>query len=145
MTVKQIQSLAVVNIGTLLFTALQDKTVQDSILELNTKVQLLGLGENSEGIKLSDIGGGYSPVTLALHPEKTRDKVTLHDTGEFYDSFKLIPESLGDFEMTADPKKDDTNLFTEWGKEIVGLNNENYIKALKIIERKVLSLIIGNV
>lgn len=141
MTLAQIERFSNANVSNLLVLALRDSEVQRAILDLNTQAQLFDLGEDSEGIKLSAIGGSYSPVTLALHPEKTKDKVTLNDTGQFYDSFKLTPESNGDFKIISNPIKDGSSLFERWGDKVEGLNEGNYQKALKIIERKVLEII----
>ena len=64
----------------------------------------------------------YYPQGLHLLPPDR--SVTLKDTGDFYLSFSVIPFK-GGFEITANPIKDDTNLFEEWGKEILGLNQVN--------------------
>ncbi|PHR23552.1 MAG: hypothetical protein COA36_16610 [Desulfotalea sp.] len=142
MTIAQIQRFAKASISDLLVMALRDSQVQDAILELNTQAQLFDLGEDSEGIKLSAIGGSYSSVTLALHPEKSKDKITLRDTGKYYDSFKLTPESTGDFKITSNPNKNGRSLFERWGDKVEGLNEGNYQKALDIIEQKVLEIIL---
>ncbi len=141
MTVAQIERFARANVSNLVVLALRDSEVQQEILDLNTQAQLFDLGQDSEGVKLSSIGGDYSPVTLRLHPEKKKDVVTLKDTGDYYDTFKLTPESSGDFKISSNPMKDGTNLFDRWGDKIEGLNNENYVKALEIIERKVIEII----
>jgi len=105
---------------------LSDGAIKKQIEDWNRQ-QLLD-GENSLGIKLSDIGGGYSEYTLYLHPEKKKDVVNLYDTGEFHDSIKVAIDN--DLIFTANPlKRDDdgrvTNLFKEWGDDIIGLNDEN--------------------
>src|SRR5690606_34282670 len=102
---------------------------KELVIYLNTQKQLFEKGENSLGEKLSDIGGGYSPVTLLEaqrkgRPKKGQDHVDLRDTGEFYDSFAVIPYK-GGFEIEADPIKEETNLFEEWGVDVVGLNEES--------------------
>jgi hypothetical protein len=142
MTVADITKFATKDISSLLVLALRDSQLQQSILDLNTQAQLFDLGQDSKGIKLSSIGGNYSPVTLALHPEKVANRITLYDTGDYYDTFKLTPDSTGDFSITSNPIKDGDSLFDSWGDDIEGLNNENLIKAIMIIERKVLELIL---
>lgn len=141
MDVAQIIRFANSSISNLIVLALRDNEVQRQIIELNTIAQLFNLGEDSEGVKLSSIGGEYSPVTLRIHPEKKADRVTLYDTGEFYDSFSIKPESDGDFQINSDPIKNGVNLFDRWGDKVEGLNNDNYVKALKIIEQKVIEII----
>jgi hypothetical protein len=103
---------------------------QTLVIKLNTEglptSQLYQLGEDSTGRTLESIGGGYSPFTIEEKKRKGQptDRVTLKDTGDFYLSFSVIPFK-GGFEITANPIKDDTNLFEEWGKEILGLNQVN--------------------
>lgn len=105
---------------------LSNRAIKEQVEEWNRE-QLLE-GRNSLGIKLSDIGGEYSEYTLQLHPEKKKDVINLYDTGEFHESIKVKIEN--DLLFTADPIKVDdngriTNLFEEWGEDIIGLNEEN--------------------
>jgi hypothetical protein len=105
---------------------------QDLVVELNTKDQLYNKGEDSKGERLSDIGGDYSPVTMQIaednfRPKKSKKDINLYDTGDFYNSFRVTP-FVGGFDIDADPIKDDTNLFSEWGVDIVGLNEQNLDK-----------------
>ena len=104
---------------------------QDYIIELNTKEQLLNEGIRSDGSEI----GEYTPYTKQLKSEKGQriDHITLNDTGEFYKSFKIVPSKKG-FKITANPNKDDTNLFTEFGVDIVGLTKESVFKLLDFIE-----------
>lgn len=118
----------------------KDKKVQRYIIKLNTEgertSQLYMLGEDSEGRSL----GNYSPVTVEykLSPDNLGDSkvshITLKDTGEFYESFRVRPMKKG-FKITANPNKDDTNLFQEYGEEIVGLNDENEELLMAFIEK----------
>jgi hypothetical protein len=105
---------------------------QDLVIELNTEDQLYDKGQNSKGESLSDIGGDYSPVTIEIskrkgRPKKSASSINLNDTGDFYNSFRVTP-FVGGFDINADPIKDDTNLFSEWGVDIVGLNEQNLDK-----------------
>jgi hypothetical protein len=111
---------------------LSDRAILDWIEEANRK-QLLD-GKNSLDVKLSDIGGGYSDYTLSINPEKQRDRVNLFDTGEFHDSITAKVNDLVSIE--ADPIKvgdngNLTNLYDEWGVDIIGLNEENFNKLLE--------------
>jgi hypothetical protein len=127
-------------------TILSDRAIQEFIEEANRK-QLLD-GKNSLGVKLSDIGGGYSDVTLSLHPEKVRDRVNLFDTGEFHNSIKvkLTPDL---FEIDSDPIKTDdrgvTNLNDRWGIDIIGLNEENLQKLIDTLKDSLITEILKQV
>jgi len=106
----------------------EDKKVQKEILDLNRWAQLFRKGINSDGISLSSIRpeGGYTFYTIQLKREKAQrtDHVTLRDSGSFYDSF-TIKASNDFFEIDANPNKDTTNLFDEWGEDILGLTDES--------------------
>jgi len=104
------------------------------VISLNTEgeptSQLYELGEDSlgKGLQGKTIlkDGEYTPFTKN---EKSivgqrYDHPTLKYTGAFYASFVVKPYK-GGFEIDADPVKDDTNLFDELGKDILGLNDEN--------------------
>lgn len=119
---------------------LSDRDILDWIEVANRK-QLLK-GKNSLDIKLSDIGGGYSDVTLSLHPEKKRDRVNLYDTGEFHESITARYKYTY-LELTSDPIKEDengniTNLYDEWGADIIGLNETNFNKLIRTLKDKLL-------
>ena len=109
--------------------------VQDYIIELNTEgentSQLFELGIDSEGNRLGD----YSGFTKNIKASKGQriDHITLKDTGEFYKSFKVTPNKNG-FRISANPNKDDSNLFDDFGVDIVGLTKENVLKLLDFIE-----------
>lgn len=96
------------------------------VIKLNTQNQLFDKGINSEGQTLASVGGSYSPLTVSIKQSKGQptNRVTLKDTGEFYLSFRTTP-FRGGFRIEADPIKDDTNLFDEWGANIVGLTKES--------------------
>lgn len=111
---------------TAVFISVSDGEVLDFIAELNR--DQLRKGRNSKGELLSDIGGGYSDLTLELNPEKSRFVVNLFDTGEYYDSINVTVDASG-YNIESDPLKEDfgytTNLFDRWGKDIEGLSEEN--------------------
>ena len=104
------------------------------VISLNTEgkptSQLYELGENSLGQRLKGKkilkDGEYTPFTKSIKQEKGQrfDHPTLKDSGAFYASFIVKPYK-GGFEIDADPVKDETNLFDELGKDILGLNDEN--------------------
>lgn len=115
----------------------ENKQFTDLIIELNTRKQLFDRGIDSTGRQLSDVGGNYSPYTLQLHPEKIEDKITLFDTGDFYESFRVFYSS-GDFVISADTIKDTSNLIEDWGANILGLTNES----LSLLREKAKEIII---
>ena len=129
---------------------LSDRAILNWIEEANRK-QLL-TGKNSFDVKLSDIGGGYSDFTLQNNTSsisKTRDKVNLYDTGEFHDSITVkVDNNL--LQLDADPFKIDdngntTNLFNEWGEDIIGLNEENLQQLIEVIKTKLILEILKKV
>lgn len=104
-----------------------DEILKAQILDLNTEDQLFNKGIDSLGRRLEDIGGSYSPYTINIKLSKGQptDRVTLKDTGAFYDSFEL-KSGLTFIEITANPYKEDgKNLVNEWGGYILGLTTEN--------------------
>jgi hypothetical protein len=116
-----------------------EEDVIDLIIVLNTEgmatSQLYELGIDSKGVALEDIGGEYSAFTIAEKIRKGQpiDRITLKDSGEFYDSFEVVADSVG-FNFIVDPLKGDNNLFEDWGQDIVGLFPPN----LKIVINKML-------
>mgnify|MGYP003650326294 FL=1 len=119
---------------------LSDRAILNWIEEANRK-QLL-TGKNSFDVKLSDIGGGYSDLTLQLNPNKQRDVVNLLDTSEFYASITATVDSSL-LEIDADPIKTDdngkdTNLYDRWGEDIIGLNEENLQELIDALKDKLI-------
>ncbi len=112
--------------------------VRKLVVKLNTEFQLGRFNTDAEGIKLSDIGGDYSPVTLVLSQKKGRpklgaDRINLRDTGRFWESFFVNITSKG-IEITADTIKDGEDLRDDWGPNIIGLTDES----LDIVSKKIL-------
>ena len=112
------------------------------IISLNTKEQLYSQGIDSKGKTL----GEYSTYTKAIKQKKGQitDHITLKDTGEFYNSFKVkFNSSDSSLQITANPIKEDTNLFKEFGIDIVGLTEDSMslvtTVALKLIKEKLRS------
>jgi len=106
----------------------QNPTFRKLIIDLNTQEQLFEQGIDSKGRSL----GEYSIATI----EGTRnflgkkqkgqrfDHITLKDTGDFYKSFAVQLEGTT-IRITADGQKEDTNLFQEYGIDIVGLTEDS--------------------
>lgn len=129
-----------------MFTAvLSDKGLQEWILNLN-RSQLFK-GEDSLGVQLKDIGGGYSFTTEFLSSGKSfsflgasktklqGESPFLLDTGEYYDSYELILGN-GFFTIDSNPIKENTNLDKEWGGNLEGLQQENLNLLIDVIRKK---------
>ena len=117
-----------VDITPIIQSILQNPELQKHIIYLNTIDQLFERGEDSLGRKLEDVGGSYSPYTIMKKLEKGQpfDRVTLKDTGEYYDSYRIVAPSGADYIMIiTNPIKEGKNIEQEWGGYIVGLNDEN--------------------
>ena len=97
----------------------------DLIIELNTRKQLYEKGVNSLGESI----GEYSRYTKAIKQQQgaISDHVTLNDTGDFYNSFRVYLDSSFNFVITANVIKDTSDLITDWGREILGLSEESLI------------------
>ena len=108
------------------------------IKRLNTEVQLGDENIDSTGRLLSDIGGDYSPFTIQESQRKGRakkgsDRIDLHDTGEFWESFFVKVDNNG-IDIEADTIKDGEDLRDSWGENIIGLTE----KSLEIVRDKIL-------
>ena len=142
-----------INQNVLINTILNRKEFKDFIIELNTKNQLFDLNIDSKGVSLSTIGGIYSPFTIqeSKKPGKTAKKspsaINLFDTGKYYESHKVTITSLraSFFIMDSDPQKDDSNLFDDWGKEILGLSEDSLERLSKKILVELLPLLIAEI
>ena len=130
---KLLAAISSLNVDEIALDITKQRSFQQLVIRLNTEgeatSQLYELNEDSKGRKLSDIGGDYSPFTIEAaktkgQPKKGVSDIDLKDTGAFYLSFRVEPY-LGGFVITADPVKDEDNLFTDWGIDIVGLNEQN--------------------
>lgn len=113
--------------------------VKDEIIRLNTQEQLFEKGENAEGVKLSQIGGEYSPTTVKIKTLKGQpvDRVTLKDRGDFYESFEVRAKS-DSFEIVADTVKDTQDLRDRWSDEIIGLSSDS-IEDLRVLTNEELT------
>ncbi len=99
--------------------------VQKFILDLNRVDQLFNKGVDSKNRAL----GVYTPFTINSKNERgvpvpSDFHITLFDTGQFYSTFVIIP-GKDFFEIDANPIREDTNLFEDFGEDIIGLNDEN--------------------
>ena len=118
-----------------------EKDILEFVVRLNTEgeinSQLFELGVDSKGTRLEDVGGEYSAFTIEEKLSKGQpiDRITLKDSGGFYKTWKVKADRTG-FVFDVDPMKDDTNLFNEWGEDIVGLMPENLRLVTRLILRR---------
>ena len=100
-------------------------SVQKFILDLNRVDQLFNKGVDSKNRAL----GVYTPFTINSKNERgvpvpSDFHITLFDTGQFYSTFVIIP-GKDFFEIDANPIREESNLFEDFGEDILGLNDEN--------------------
>jgi hypothetical protein len=111
--------------------------VQTFILDLNRKDQLFNKGVDSQNRAL----GIYTPFTINSKEERgvpvpSDFHITLFDTGEFYSTFVVIP-GKDFFEIDANPIREDSNLFEDFGTDILGLNDENLQKVIDLFKETI--------
>ena len=98
--------------------------------------QLYSTGEDGDGVSLGD----YSPVTVQIKRRKNQptDRITLFDTGEFYDSWTIDPFE-GGFIIDGDGQKSPSdNLFVTYGDDIQKPNDETLTLIAEFYEHKLL-------
>jgi hypothetical protein len=111
------------NIESILFEITNEKDTQDFLID-TLQDQLFTTGEDGDGVSLGD----YSPITIKIKKRKGQptDRITLKDTGAFYNSY-LIETFKGGFFIEADGKKKDTDLFLRYGDNILKPNQQSLI------------------
>lgn len=103
------------------------KIVRDNdniLIDMNAQDQLYAKGVNRLGVRIDEYQP-YQPLTIQVKIEKRQpyDRVTLKDTGEFYDSF-YVETAEDRFYIKASDEK--TNwLIKKYGAEIFGLTNDS--------------------
>jgi hypothetical protein len=105
---------------------------EDFILTMNADDQLYDEGINRVGVSIEDYAP-YTMRTLAIKTEKGQptDRVTLRDTGAFEQSF-FIEFRADEFEIKASDFKAE-KLVVKYGKQIMGLTDENVQRLIKKI------------
>lgn len=103
------------------------KIVRDNdniLIDMNAQDQLYAKGVNRLGVRIDEYQP-YRPLTIQVKIEKRQpyDRVTLKNTGEFYDSF-YVETAEDRFYIKASDEK--TNwLIKKYGAEIFGLTNDS--------------------
>jgi len=129
------------NINDMIHELSENTEFMDYIIELNTKNQLYDKGVNSLNVSIGD----YSPKTKGIKQEQGQpfDRVTLNDTGAFYESF-ITYFNGKDIVISANVIKDTSDLISDWGKEILGLN-EDSLTLLRLKAKLILIPYIKNI
>jgi len=88
--------------------------VQDEVIRLNQEQLSIGIDSNDKKIqtlKGTIFGQAYSPYTVTIKKLKNQpyNIVTLKDTGDFYDSFK-VRKVLAGWEVIANYQKEDGDI-----------------------------------
>ena len=146
---KRIKSL---DANLILFSILNNEDFKSFIIEMNLRNQLFQ-GIDSLGVELAP----YSEATQNIldadrenafsYGGLTKKKIAgqpafLLDSQEFYDSV-TIEITLDSIVFDADPIKDDgTDLFREYGEEILGLTEGNFQKLIDKINESLLPKIL---
>ncbi|QEA10465.1 hypothetical protein BARC2635_0053 [Bacteroides phage Barc2635] len=103
------------------------KIVRDNdniLIDMNAQDQLYAKGVNRLGVRIDEYQP-YRPLTIQVKIEKRQpyNRVTLKDTGEFYDSF-YVETAEDRFYIKASDEK--TNwLIKKYGAEIFGLTSDS--------------------
>ena len=127
-----------------------NKEFRKLIIDLNTEDQLFEQGIDSKGRSLGDYSIATIEGTSNFRGKKQKgqryDHITLKDTGDFYRSFRI--ELTGStFKIVADGQKEETNLFAEYGIDIIGLTQFNMSvvmsAAVPIIQKYIKSVLIN--
>lgn len=121
------------NIDEIILEITQEKETQDFLIEV-LQDQLFTTGEDGNGLSLGD----YSPVTVQIKRAKNQptDRITLKDTGEFYESYEIEPFK-GGFIIDADGQKSPSdNLFVKYGDDILKPNDETLTEIAEYYEHK---------
>lgn len=106
--------------------------VKDEIIRLVTIEQLYEQGIDGTGDLIQP--EGYAPFTIELKKldGQRYDHVTLNDSGDFYDSFK-VTVGAGAFTITADGRKSDKNLLEVYGEDILGLTEKSQNELIQYV------------
>lgn len=104
------------DIDDVMFEALQDRELQESLIELNK--QNLRLGFDAEGRQLNE----ENPYSERYEEIKGSDTVDLNDSGRFYGTFG-IRVSRGGFEITGDTDLYGPDFTDRYGK-ILGFDGK---------------------
>ena len=103
---------------------------EDVIVQMITKDQLYDQGIEGRGISIMSYRP-YTAKTIKIKQKKGQphDRVTLRDTGEFYESLHVEFDNEGFYVTSTDDKA--KYLLARYGKTIFRLTNENFSELLR--------------
>ena len=142
--ISKLKAIAEIDYHQILQQIFRATELQEMIIELNTQDQLFEKGEDKLGRRLDALGGGYAPYTIDIKVSKGQptDRVTLKDTGAFYDSFYVsIPSGADYILIIANPIKDGKDINEEWGGYVIGLQPENMQKIIDYVKEKFIQIL----
>lgn len=129
------------------FRTYLDEYLEDYFAFSGTQELLTGMVANSQLYRRGIEGFGtkimsyapYAPRTIANKKRKGQPytRVTLKDTGAFYEGFKVIANSEGFYITSTDEKTD--KLVEKYGQSIFRLTAENFSRLIRSHLRKDLS------
>lgn len=126
-----IKRVSKLDVNKIVRQSLSNTSIQQDILDLNKEDQLYDKGIDSTGDSLGEYSTATIEGTVNFEGKKQKgqrfDHITLKDTGEFYDSF-IFKNNKDNFEIEADTLKEGTDLIDNFGKDILGLTDENKTK-----------------
>lgn len=113
----------------------QVEDVEPQVVAWNADEQLFAAGVRSDG---SNITPPYTPFTVRLKGFKGQptDRVTLRDTGDFHDSFRLEFQA-DEFSIVSGDWKE-AKLKAKYGDAILGLTDENVQRLIDTIREPLL-------
>ncbi len=129
-----------------LFFIMSKDENKDLVIQLNTEEQLFSKGIDSNGTRLENIGGEYSEYTVFLKKSDNLpvDRITLYQTGDFYDTFNVIVEKDG-FIIEANTIKGNEDLQDRWGDDILGLTNESINELIDAIIPQIIDYLLNEI
>ena len=136
------------------FIALDTKEILFRTVSNNPQLEKLAIKLNQDkqlkfGLTADgDFLGDYSKTSVEVYG-KEPGPIQLYDGGDFYKSFQVILLDDG-FLIDADGMKTDdsgqtTNLFTKYGQDITGLNDENLTIFIAALRPKIADAIIRRI
>lgn len=119
----------------------EEKETQDFLIKV-LQDQLFETGADGNGESL----GKYSFFTAQIKRVKGQptDRITLVDTGDFYESY-FIDAFRGGFIIDADGEKEDSNLFDRYGDDILKPDEETLEEIAEFYEIKLYEYLEKNV
>jgi len=122
---------------------IRSNNLLDYIIKLNTESQLFNRGISTDGMKIVP---PYAKTTKSIKRRKGQPstRVTLKDTGDMYKTWEVklsklyitITANLIKKGKNKDGNNIDINLEIKYGKNIVGLTDENLQKLINKIKRE---------